>query len=76
MKLNNYEKILGVPFPQPDIYGSLSMPIYHTLAYEFETAEEMEEAFRGQEGAYVLEGNKPNGTAFRGSVKAILMQAE
>lgn len=73
MKLNNYEeKILGVPFPQPDIYGSLSMPIYHTLAYEFETAEEMEKAFRGQEGEHTYSRvTNPTVQHFEDRVKAI-----
>lgn len=49
MNETRYEtKILGLPFPKPDIYGSLSMPVYHALAYEFATAEEMEAAFCGR----------------------------
>ncbi|MBF6628858.1 MAG: O-acetylhomoserine aminocarboxypropyltransferase/cysteine synthase [Proteiniphilum sp.] len=45
----NYEaKLIGLPFPKADPYGSLSMPVYHTLAYEFATAEEMEAAFCGR----------------------------
>ena len=29
-------------------YGSLSMPIYHTAAYEFDTAKDMADAFTGK----------------------------
>ena len=36
------------PFPQRDAYGSLSMPVYHTAAYEFEDADEMADAFCGR----------------------------
>ncbi len=44
----DYEaKLMGLSYPKPDPYGSLSMPVYHTLAYEFATAEEMEAAFCG-----------------------------
>lgn len=44
----DYEaKLMGLSYPKPDPYGSLSMPVYHTLAYEFTTAEEMEAAFCG-----------------------------
>ena len=46
MKETKYEtKQLGLPYPKNDAYGALSMPIYHALAYEFDTAEEMEAAF-------------------------------
>jgi len=46
---NDYEaRLMGLPYPKPDPYGSLSMPVYHTLAYEFATAEEMEDAFCGR----------------------------
>ena len=49
MTENDYEaKLMGLPFPKPDPYGSLSMPVYHTLAYAFDTAEEMEAAFCGR----------------------------
>lgn len=32
-------------FPLPDAYGSISMPVYHTAAYEFENADIMADAF-------------------------------
>ena len=49
MKKNSFEtQILHTPFEKEDAYHSLSMPVYHTAAYEFETAEEMEAAFYGQ----------------------------
>lgn len=40
-------KLLCTPYPKQDPYGALSMPVYHALAYEFQTAEEMEAAFCG-----------------------------
>lgn len=36
------------PFCRPDAYGSLSMPVYHTAAYEFATAKDMADAFTGR----------------------------
>ena len=49
MKETKYEtKLLGLPYPKNDAYGALSMPVYHALAYEFETAEEMAAAFCGR----------------------------
>lgn len=41
-------KILHTPFEKKDVYNSLSMPVYYTAAYEFDTAEAMEEAFCGR----------------------------
>lgn len=40
-------RLLHTPFQKQDAYGSLSMPVYNTAAYEFKTAEEMEKAFCG-----------------------------
>lgn len=41
-------QLLHTSLPKDDPYGSLSMPVYHTAAYEFESAEEMELAFQGK----------------------------
>ena len=35
-------------FDRRDAYGSLSMPVYHTAAYEFDTAADMADAFCGR----------------------------
>lgn len=39
-------RILSGKFQRPDAYGSISMPVYNTLAYEFDDADRMSEAFR------------------------------
>ena len=41
-------KILNTPYGKPDAYNALSMPVYNSAAYEFETAEQMELAFTGR----------------------------
>lgn len=41
-------KAIHGSFPQADAYGSLSMPVYHTAAYEFENADLMADAFCGR----------------------------
>ena len=41
-------KILNTPFGKKDVYGALSMPVYQTASFEFETAEDMEAAFKGR----------------------------
>ncbi|MDR0763271.1 MAG: PLP-dependent transferase [Bacteroidales bacterium] len=46
-------EILNTPFPKKDPYGSLAMPVYHTAAYEFNTAAEMEDAFTGKVAGFV-----------------------
>ncbi len=46
--INQDDRLLSLGYPKPDPYGSLSMPVYHALAYEFKTAEEMEDAFCGK----------------------------
>lgn len=34
-------------FQRRDAYNSLSMPVYHTAAYEFDNADDMADAFAG-----------------------------
>ena len=41
-------KLLNTPYAAPDAYNALSMPVYNSAAFEFETAEEMEAAFIGK----------------------------
>ena len=41
-------KLLHTPYAKPDAYNALSMPVYHSAAYEFESAEQMELAFTGK----------------------------
>lgn len=41
-------EILHIPFEKPDAYRAMAMPVYHTAAFEFDTAEEMETAFCGR----------------------------
>jgi O-acetylhomoserine (thiol)-lyase len=50
--LNDVTQILSGSFPQSDSYGSISMPIYSSAAFEFDTAEEMEDAFLGISGKH------------------------
>ncbi len=46
--MKNQTKAIDTPFSKRDAYGSLSMPIYHTAAYEFDTAADMADAFTGR----------------------------
>lgn len=46
-KYSNSE-LLHTPYAKPDAYNALSMPIYHSAAFEFDSAEQMELAFTGK----------------------------
>ena len=46
--MKNQTKAIDTPFGKRDAYGSLSMPVYHTAAYEFDTAADMADAFTGK----------------------------
>lgn len=41
-------KAIHTDFRARDAYGSLSMPVYHTAAYEFDNADDMADAFCGR----------------------------
>ncbi len=41
-------KAIHTSYPQKDPYGALSMPVYHSLAYEFDDATVMADAFCGR----------------------------
>lgn len=44
---------LHVPFQRKDPHNSLQIPLYESVAFEFETAEQMEANFKGQYQAHV-----------------------
>ncbi len=41
-------KILTTKYQKPDAYGALSMPVYYTAAFEFDSAKAMSDAFCGR----------------------------
>lgn len=43
--------ILTTAYPRTDVYGSLSMPVYYTAAFEFPSAQAMSDAFCGRSAA-------------------------
>ncbi|MFA5046454.1 MAG: PLP-dependent transferase [Paludibacter sp.] len=65
-------KIQLTPYAKPDAYGALSMPVYNSAAYEFETAEQMEEAFAGRTADHTYSRvTNPTVQFFEDRVKAI-----
>ena len=52
-------------FQSPDAYSALSMPVYHTAAYEFDDAEVMADAFCGRiRRSRLFARDKPHGNLF------------
>lgn len=49
---NKKTTVLHVPFERPDAYHALNMPLYHSVAFEFDSAEEMEMAFTGRSAGH------------------------
>jgi O-acetylhomoserine (thiol)-lyase len=45
-------KLLHTDYSKPDAYNALSMPVYNSAAYEFESAEQMESAFTGKSSEF------------------------
>ncbi|GHT10559.1 O-acetylhomoserine sulfhydrylase [Bacteroidia bacterium] len=39
------QQLFSTPYPKKDAYGALQIPLYHSVAFEFDTAEAMELAF-------------------------------
>lgn len=65
-------KAIHTPFQKRDAYGALSFPVYNTVAYEFDSAQIMTEAFAGRvpEPDYSRVMN-PTVTYFENRVKAL-----
>ena len=43
--MKNQTKAIHTPFARKDPFGAISMPVYNTVAYEFDNASEMSDAF-------------------------------
>lgn len=71
MNNNPVTEVLKKSFPRKDVHGSISMPVYATAAFEFETAEEMEDAFLGKSGKHTYTRiSNPTVEAFEARVQA------
>lgn len=46
--MNKQTQAIHTTFKRQDAYNALSMPVYHTVAYEFDNAKEMADAFCGR----------------------------
>ena len=70
-------KAIHTRFQRQDAYASLSMPVYHTAAYEFDNADSMSDAFCGRTDSpdYSRVMN-PTVTFFENKVKSLTGAAE
>ena len=70
--MNKQTIAINTPFVRPDVYGSLSVPIYTNVSFEFEDAQEMADAFCNRIKApdYARIAN-PTVTNFEQRVKAL-----
>ena len=75
--MNKQTQAIHTPFPAKDAYNSLSMPVYHTAAYEFDDAASMHDAFCGVTNApdYSRVTN-PTVTFFENKVKFLTGASE
>lgn len=65
-------KLLHTEYGQPDAYNALSMPVYNSVAFEFETAEQMASAFTGKSAEFAYSRiTNPTVQYFEDRVKAI-----
>ncbi len=65
-------KILHAPFLKEDPHGSLHMPVYENVAFEFKTAEEIELAFQRKKPAHMYSRiSNPTVEAFEQRVRAV-----
>ncbi len=44
---------LHTKYPKPDVHGALHMPVYDGVAYEFDSAEDMEDVFTGKVKSHI-----------------------
>lgn len=47
-KLKTQTLAIDTPFDRKDPYGAIGIPVYNTVAYEFDTAKDMADAFTGR----------------------------
>ncbi len=46
-------KVLSTPYPKKDAFNSLHMPVYDTVAFEFDTSQDIADAFQDRKPAHV-----------------------
>lgn len=72
VRMNKQTIAINNPYVRPDVYGALAVPVYNNVAFEFEDAAEMADAFCNRIKApdYARVEN-PTVTNFEQRVKAL-----
>ncbi len=66
------KKAIHTKYIKDDPYGALSMPVYHSAAFEFDSAEAMELAFTGKSDGFVYSRiSNPTVQAFENKVRVL-----
>ncbi|MDR1349103.1 MAG: PLP-dependent transferase [Prevotellaceae bacterium] len=75
--LSSETKLLHEAYYAKDAYNALNMPVYHAVAYDFESAEQMELAFTGKSPEHVYSRiSNPTVQHFESRIKTITNAAE
>ena len=70
-------KAIDEPFCRKDPYGALSMPVYNSVAYEFDNAQDMADTFCGRmKGPDYSRTENPTVTYFENKVKSLTGAAD
>ena len=65
-------KLLHTPFPRKDPHGSLNFPVYDNVAFESESVEELEAAFKGEKYRHIYSRiSNPTVEYFEAKIRAI-----
>ncbi|MGM0620367.1 MAG: aminotransferase class I/II-fold pyridoxal phosphate-dependent enzyme [Bacteroidota bacterium] len=68
---------LNVPFAKDDPHNSLQMPLYESVAFEFDSAEQIEANFKGEYAAHVYSrSSSPTVEYFEQKLKALTRSRE
>lgn len=68
---------LNVPFAKDDPHNSLQMPLYESVAFEFDSAEQIEANFKGEYAAHVYSrSSSPTVEYFEQKLKALTKSRE
>ena len=72
MKKSFTTRSLHVPFPKDDAHRALDMPVYESVAFEFDSAEDIAANFRGELPAHVYSrASNPTVEYFEHKMKAL-----
>lgn len=64
---------LNIPYPKKDPHNSLQIPLYETVAFEFDSAEQIEANFKGEYNAHVYSrASSPTVEYFELKMKTLL----